>query len=358
MVKDKPKSLAASKRNAWTMHRIATRLNIILFCVAFLVPVLAFGTWWFVVQYVYFNFHAIIPGQAYRSAQPSPAFLQKVVDDEHIRSIIKFNREVESDWSQEEPTEAKRLDVELFYIPVGVSELPGRPDMIRIIHAIDAAPRPVLVHCKTGADRTGLAAVLIAMKNGVPFQQARDAELRFRFLHVGHFGDDVDDILDQYVEDRTAEGKSVRTYADFRQYILDEYYPGFYHAGIAPEQTTLTGRPGETVTFHVRVTDLSRRPWLGGFFTPFRLNLGIPGTGSGHYPDILADAIIGRHLDSGQSVMINLPIKIPDLPPGLHRYVLDIGQKHRLTFSHFGSPTVNVYLNVQSGFPTSTRSLK
>jgi protein tyrosine phosphatase (PTP) superfamily phosphohydrolase (DUF442 family) len=301
---------------------------------------------WLPVHYLYFNFHPILPGQAYRSAQPSPAFLEKVVQENHIQSILKFNRVVESSWSQDEFAEAKKLGVEMFYIPIGVSELPTRPDMIRIISALDHAPRPILVHCKTGADRTGLASVLLAMQAGESFQQAKDAQLRLRFGHVGHIGDDVDDVLTQYDQDRAAEGKSIRTYADFRDYVLNEYYPDFYHAGITPEQTTLAGHPGQTVTFRVKVTNVTLRPW-SSWLLPFRLNLGIPNTGSGNYPDLLTHAHIGWHLDPGQSVLVNLPLKIPDTTPGIHRYTFDIAQVLGSSFAHFGSPTVNVYLNIQ-----------
>lgn len=337
-----------SGRSRQSTCRAATRLNKFLFIFAIVVIVVATPLliWWIRIQYFQFNFHAIVPGQAYRSAQPSPAFLQKTVHDQHIKSILKFNREVESSWSREELAEAKKLGVQVFYIPIGVSELPTRPDMIQIVRAIDDAPRPLLIHCKTGADRTGLAAVLVAMKNGQSFQQARDDQLRLGYLHVGHLGDDCDDILDQYDTDRAAEGKTARTYGDFRDYVLTEYYPGFRHAGIKPTERTLAGRPGQTVTFHVKVTNLSPRPWSAWLF-PFRLNLGIPGTGSGNYPDQIAHARIGWSLAPGQSVTVDLPVQIPNVSPGSHRYTLDVGQALGSSFAHFGSPTINVYLDVQ-----------
>jgi protein tyrosine phosphatase (PTP) superfamily phosphohydrolase (DUF442 family) len=335
------KQFIAAATSGARRRQIAKRLTPIALIAIFLLLAA-----YLLVHYLYFNFYPILPNQAYRSAQPSPAFLEKVVRENHIASILKFNRAVESSWSEDEFAEAKKLGVEMFYIPIGVSELPTRPDMIRIISALDHAPRPILVHCKTGADRTGLAAVLLAMQAGESFAQAKDAQLRLRFGHIGHLGDDVDDILSQYDQDRAAEGKSVRSYADFRDYVLNEYYPDFYHAGIVPEQNTLAGHPGQTVTFHVKVTNVSPRAW-SAWILPFRLNLGIPNTGSGNYPDLLTHAHIGWHLGPGQSVSINLPVKIPDITPGIHRYTLDIAQVLGTSFAHFGSPTVNVYLKVE-----------
>jgi protein tyrosine/serine phosphatase len=330
---------------AGNSRRVATRLNKFI-ASAIVIGLVVFLAIYLPLHFLYFNFHVVVPGEAYRSAQPSPTFLETIVQQNHLRSILKFNREVESSWSEKEFAEAKKLGVEIFYIPIGVSELPTRPDMIHIISAIDHAPRPILVHCKTGADRTGLASVLLAMQAGASFQAARDSQLRLRFGHVGHIGDDVDDVLTQYDQDRTAEGKNLRSYADFRDYVLSEYYPSFYHAGIEPTQSTLSGRAGEIVTFHVKVTNLTRRAWIS-WLLPFRLNLGIPGTGSGSYPDLLTHKLIGWHLAAGDSVMVDLPVKIPDVPPGRHRYVLDIAQVLGDSFAHYGSPTVSVYLDVQ-----------
>ncbi|HEY1684086.1 MAG TPA: tyrosine-protein phosphatase [Tepidisphaeraceae bacterium] len=311
-----------------------------------LIALFIFLTIWLPLHFFYFNFHPIIANEAYRSAQPSPAFLKKIVAQNHIRSIIKFNREVESSWSQEEFSEAKKLGVDIFYIPIGVSELPSRNDMIHILSAIDHAPRPLLVHCKTGADRTGLASVLLAMQAGESFQEARNQQLRLRYGHIGQIGADVDDVLTQYDQDRTAEGKSDRSYADFRNYVLEEYYPGFYHAGIVAEPNTLSGHPGDKVTFQVKVTNASPRAWNAWVF-PFRLNLGIPGTRSGNYPELITHKLIGWSLQPGQTETVDLSIKIPKTTLGIHRYVLDVAQVMGTTFAHYGSPTANVYLDVK-----------
>jgi protein tyrosine phosphatase (PTP) superfamily phosphohydrolase (DUF442 family) len=347
MVKDKPKSLDASQHDARKAPRGAKRLNKILVCLLILLPFLALGIWLFLSEYVYFNFHVIVPGQAYRCAQPSPAFLRRVVRQDHIKSIIKLNRTAESSWSAEEQALAKKLGVTMIYIPIGVSQLPTRPEMIQIIRALDRAPRPVLIHCKTGADRTGLAAVLIALKNGESFEHAKAGQLRLAYLHVGQWGEDVDDVLTQYQEDMAAEGKPIDGYAQFRRYVLEEYYPSFYHARIAPVQNTLTGRPGQIVTFTVQITNLARRPWAGGFFSSFFLDLEIPGTGADHFPELLASADIGKTLAPGATETVHLPVKIPDVPAGVHRYPLDVELQHGQPFSYFGSQTANVYLNVQ-----------
>lgn len=299
------------------------------------------------LHFFYFNLHTIVPGQAYRSSQPSKSELEKIVNQDHIRSILKFNRASESSWSQDEFATAKNLGIKMFYIPIGVSELPSRPDMIQIIQALDHAPRPLLVHCKTGADRTGFASVLLAMQAGESFQQAKNDQLRLAYGHVGHIGEDVADVLTQYDQDRAAEGKPARNYADFCRYVLDEYYPGFHHAGIELIPQTISGHAGQTVHLKVKITNLTRRPWAASWLFPFRLDMGIPGPVQTAYPDLLTHKRIGNYLGPGQSLLVDLPVKIPNVSPGLHRYTLDISEVWGVPFAHFGSSPANVYLDVK-----------
>ncbi|HWB53050.1 MAG TPA: hypothetical protein VG722_02620, partial [Tepidisphaeraceae bacterium] len=114
-----------------------------------------------------------------------------------------------------------------------------------------------------------------------------------------------------------------------------------------PVEDTLSGHPGQTVVFTVKLTNLSPRLWDAGFLSSLYLNLGIPGTGIEDFPDLLAKVNIGKTLAPGASETVRLPVTIPDVPAGIHRYILDIQVHRAMTFSYYGSPTANVYLDVQ-----------
>ncbi len=60
----------------------------------------------------------------------------------------------------------------------------SRPEaVIALIDAMHDLPKPIVVHCKSGADRTGLAAVLyLHVLKGFPLEHAR-AQLSLRFMH-------------------------------------------------------------------------------------------------------------------------------------------------------------------------------
>ena len=57
---------------------------------------------------------------------------------------------------------------------------------ILLISHMQTMPKPVLIHCKSGADRTGLAAALyLLVIEGQPIEVAK-RQLSFRYIHVSY----------------------------------------------------------------------------------------------------------------------------------------------------------------------------
>jgi protein tyrosine/serine phosphatase len=179
--------------------------------------------WYLGARYVWFNIHEVVPGQVYRSAQPSPAFLRDVVADKHIKSILKLNSAKESDWSKAE-TQANPDGVVCINLPMGVSRLPTSEEMLKLLDAVDTAPRPLLIHCKIGADRTGVASVLVAMKEGKSFDEAVSSQLTWRYMHVGHWGQAVEDVFARYRADKTAANQPTGGWTEFRDWVRTSYH--------------------------------------------------------------------------------------------------------------------------------------
>ncbi|HZZ44874.1 MAG TPA: tyrosine-protein phosphatase [Tepidisphaeraceae bacterium] len=181
--------------------------------------------WYLGVRFVWFNVHEVVAGEVYRSSQPSPAFLARTVREKNIHSILKLNPAKESDWSREEAGEAKELGVKLINVTMGVSRLPTREELVALVEAVDTAPRPMLVHCKIGADRTGVASMLVAMRAGESFEEAAGSQLNWRFMHIGHFGPAVEDIVPRYREYCAQAGKSTGGWAEFVDFTRNHYDP-------------------------------------------------------------------------------------------------------------------------------------
>ena len=128
---------------------------------------------------------ATVAGRCYRSAQPGPMFLENLKRTYGVRSIINLRDEnLEDAWYREEKQAAQRLGLNL--VDAGLCGLEQTPaeDFRKVVKLIDEAPEPILIHCASGSDRTGLAsAIFLLIHTDTPFDQARK-QLHLRY---GHF---------------------------------------------------------------------------------------------------------------------------------------------------------------------------
>lgn len=145
-----------------------------------LTTLLALGLGYLVLRQ---NVHIVIPGQVYRSAQPSAKMIKILHDQYHIKTIINLRGKNPSftDY-QTEIAVSKKLGIRHYDIQLHAKALP-RPDQLRqLITLLEQAPKPILVHCKSGADRTGLAAAVALALNGETSLKKIKAQFSIAYL--------------------------------------------------------------------------------------------------------------------------------------------------------------------------------
>ena len=54
-----------------------------------------------------------------------------------------------------------------------------------LVAILRTAPRPILIHCRSGADRTGLASVIYLARIAKVDEETAERQLSLRFGHVG-----------------------------------------------------------------------------------------------------------------------------------------------------------------------------
>jgi protein tyrosine phosphatase (PTP) superfamily phosphohydrolase (DUF442 family) len=131
------------------------------------------------------NFHAVARNEAFRSAQPSPGDLERYARENGIRTVINLRGENRSErWYRDEISAARQLG--LHHVDFRMSARRGitNDEAWRLIEIMRDAPKPILIHCESGADRSGLASALyVAGVQGLGEEEA-ERQLSLRYGHV------------------------------------------------------------------------------------------------------------------------------------------------------------------------------
>lgn len=108
-----------------------------------------------------FNEHVVILNRLYRSAQLCEPELTHVVERNHIRSIINLRgKHLSERWYQDEIALSQKNQLTHFDLEMPAHGRPTQHQLMMLVQALLTAPQPILVHCKNGVDRTGLASAL------------------------------------------------------------------------------------------------------------------------------------------------------------------------------------------------------
>lgn len=125
------------------------------------------GVYWQDLRDRYFvprNFSAVEPHRIFRSGQISRQLLREALVTHQIKTIVFMSEDKPGQLDvAAERAIAAELGIERFNFPLGGDGV-GNPlryaDAIEVIARCDRAGTPVLVHCHTGAQRTGGAIAL------------------------------------------------------------------------------------------------------------------------------------------------------------------------------------------------------
>ena len=131
------------------------------------------------------NFHPITDGEAYRSAQLSGADLENYIQQYNIRSVLNLRGSSEGlPWYQEEIKTSSRRNVVHYDIALSAEREPSPRDVQKLMEIFSAAPRPILIHCKAGADRSGLVAAMWKVVVDKQSKAEAEKQLSLKFGHI------------------------------------------------------------------------------------------------------------------------------------------------------------------------------
>lgn len=148
----------------------------------------------------------VVPGLVARSNQPLPWQIAAEARA-GIRTIINLRGNRPGCGSDVLGREAAaRAGIAMIDAPFESRGAPHRERLLRLAGLLETAVHPVLIHCKSGADRAGLiAAVILLIRGAGPEEAARQLSWRFGHVKAGRTGI-LDLFLARYAEARAESG--------------------------------------------------------------------------------------------------------------------------------------------------------
>lgn len=114
---------------------------------------------WSAYFLLYGNFHKV-DKDVYRSAQLFSFNMPYYIEKYGIKSILNLRGTSSKDWYADEIHISKEYNLSHYDYGISARRLITIKQMDKIVELIKNAPKPLLIHCKAGADRTSLAVAL------------------------------------------------------------------------------------------------------------------------------------------------------------------------------------------------------
>ncbi|MDC0739213.1 tyrosine-protein phosphatase [Cognatishimia sp. SS12] len=128
------------------------------------------------------NLDEFSPG-AWRSNNPTPARFRKL-PDMGIKTVLNVRGGMDSPIYREEVALCEELGLTLITLPMASREAPKAEVILELLEIFDTIEHPFLMHCKSGADRTGLASAIYLMTQKGVAPRDTFPMLSFKYLHL------------------------------------------------------------------------------------------------------------------------------------------------------------------------------
>ena len=180
-----------------------------------------------IFRVLYLNKYQITPN-FWRAAQPTPGQI-RAMSLQGIKTIINLRGGREhGSWPLEKET-CFECRITLMEFVLRSRGAPDRQALLDLPAFFDSLTYPVLVHCKSGADRAGLMSALFMLVNERKTAAEAAKQLSYRY---GHFRFAKTGILDAFVEDYAKNGEAKGIH--FMDWVKNYYDPAALEASFKP----------------------------------------------------------------------------------------------------------------------------
>ena len=164
------------------------------------------------------NFAAVEPQLLYRSNHPTPKNLAAFTAKVGLRSLINLRGQAKNGSDALSRDTAGRLGLDFYDMALESRGAPQKDRILRLAGIYQTMRAPALIHCKSGADRAGLAAGMFVLIHGGSTTQA----LRQLSWRYGHIKQSKTGILDRFFATYAQEGEGKKPFLDWVREDYDE----------------------------------------------------------------------------------------------------------------------------------------
>lgn len=162
------------------MLKRITRIVIIILCLMLFITGIYFAYTWLTG-----NFHTITIGQAYRSRQLDKKKFEHYIQKYNIKSILNLRGdEPGAKWYEDEINISKAYGIMHYDLELPALKEPEDKDIEKIIQFFKSAPKPILIHCLGGSDRSGLIAAIWKIVIEKETKSEADNQLSILYGHM------------------------------------------------------------------------------------------------------------------------------------------------------------------------------
>jgi protein tyrosine phosphatase (PTP) superfamily phosphohydrolase (DUF442 family) len=129
------------------------------------------------------NFHTVVPRRCYRCAQPRTDELRRLVQALGIRTIVNLRGFEKEPWYEEELAVGREFGATVANAGIWARRAPTEDEFRVVFRAIDDGNEPILIHCVSGSDRTGMvSALFLLLRTNATIEEAQ-GQLSPRYGH-------------------------------------------------------------------------------------------------------------------------------------------------------------------------------
>jgi len=164
------------------------------------------------------NFAVVVPGKLFRANHPTPGRLARYKRRLGLRTLVNLRGQRQCGSDALSRDAARRLGLDHLDLAFESRGAPHRDRILRFAQMYRTMRTPALIHCKSGADRAGLAAgIAILLEGGTAAQALK--QLSWRFMH---FPQSRTGILDAFFLHYAANGEGRTPFLDWVEREYDE----------------------------------------------------------------------------------------------------------------------------------------